>query len=398
MENHIMQVTEQQTDNLSYSRFDALLWWLSTAEPNLIKDFEVDKNRYRITGFIVLCTAVFASLAWTYFFSTTVSSSFAYIAMGLFMGFVVLCIDRALIKGISKSNKNKLGPLFLRGLLAITIGLFMAQPAVLYLFDKEVKMQASLDNEGRKQAKRKQLDSLYAGQKAELLAERMKLENNIQTRYTEMLAAQQNYLAETDGSGGSGKVGISTIALAKKKEFERLDNFLEKTTLQDQPKIDSVESKLASIETEIKQQEKLFSALLNNGFLTRIEAMQHLVEGNQAVAFRYYLIVAILMLIELMPVIIKTMMPSGPYEQQVQTTDLLNKEMIQHKASMRRALEKSIEEKTIESNKKALDYLNSKLEESQFREADRLISTWETNANQPISSWWSALRRRLFER
>jgi len=315
--------------------------------------------------------------------------------MGLFMGFVVLCIDRALIKGISKSNKNKVGPLLLRGLLALTIGLFMAQPAVLYLFDKEVKMQASLDNEGRKQLKRQQLDSLYAGQKAELLAEKMKLEHDIQTKYNEMLAAQKNFLAETDGTGGSGKVGISTIALAKQKEFKRLEDFLNQTKLLNQPKIDSLESKLAKIETDIKWQESQFAALLNNGFLTRIEAMQHLVEANKAVAFRYYLIVVILMLIELMPVIIKTMMPSGPYEQQVQTTDLLNKEKIQHHANVQRALEALLEEKMIEKNSQIIEHTFNELQHSRQREADAMINQWETNSGQPIATWWSAVRKRL---
>ncbi len=391
-----MQVNEQQHGRHAISTPDALLWWMATAEPGLIKDFEVDRNRYRITGLIVLCTAIFASLAWTYFFSTIVSSTFIYVPMGLFMGFVVLSIDRALIKGISKTNKNKLGPLFLRGLLAITIGLFMAQPAVLYLFDKEVKMQASLDNEGRKQTKRRQLDSLYAGQKSELLAEKTRLQNNIQLKYDEMLAAQQVYLAETDGTGGSGKVGISTIALAKKQAYEKLFIFHTQTKLLEQPKIDTLESKLAKMETAIKQQEEVFATLLNNGFLTRIEAMQHLVKGNQAVAFRYYLIVAILMLIELMPVIIKTMMPSGPYELQVETTDRLNKESVIHHANVQRALEIAIEEKTIANNAKTVDYMHDQLIESQRKEIDGLISTWETTPDQSISSWWLAIRRRLF--
>lgn len=390
-----MQVNNQQQDHRTYSNADAFLWWMSTAEPVLINDFEVDKNRYRITGFIVLCTAIFATLAWTYFFSTTISSAAIYVPLGLFMGFVVLSIDRALIKGISKSNKNKVGAFLLRGLLAITIGLFMAQPAVLFLFDKEVKMQASLDNEGRKQIKRKQLDSLYAGQKNELLAEKKRLENNLQTRYTEMLAAQKNYLAETDGTGGSGKVGISTIALAKKKEFERLDNFLVQTKQQEQPKIDTLEKKLHTLEADIKQQELLFASLLNNGFLTRIEAMQHLVEANRAVAFRYYLIVVILMLIELMPVIIKMMMPSGPYEQQVQTTDLLNKEKIEHKANILRELEKTIETKTMETNNQILEHTFSALGQSQRREIEEMIHEWEKTRSQPIAAWWAVMRKRL---
>ena len=166
--------------------------------------------------------------------------------------------------------------------------------------------------------------------------------------------------------------------------------------MQDQPKIDTLTSKLNALEKDIKKQEELFAGLLNDGFLTRIEAMQHLVDANRAVAFRYYLIVAILMLIELMPVIIKTMMPSGPYEQQVQTTDLLNKEKVEHQANVKRAMETALEEKMIANNHQLLDHSFNQLQQSQRRELDIQIAAWETNKDQPIAAWWSTLRRRLF--
>jgi len=40
-----MQVNEQQHGNHPFSSADAFLWWMATAEPGLIKDFEVNKNR-----------------------------------------------------------------------------------------------------------------------------------------------------------------------------------------------------------------------------------------------------------------------------------------------------------------------------------------------------------------
>src|SRR5690349_22660223 len=90
---------------------DELLWWLATAEKELIHDCVVDRNRYRIVGLSVLATWLFATLAWTYFFSTAVDSLFMYVPLGIFMGFIILTIDRTLIKGINKSNKNKITPL-----------------------------------------------------------------------------------------------------------------------------------------------------------------------------------------------------------------------------------------------------------------------------------------------
>jgi len=101
-----------QREQYKPSPFTKLLWWLATAESLLLKNCVIDRNRYAITGFCVLCTWLFATLAWSYFFSTVVESFFIAAALGLFMGFVILCIDRALIKGIHSNNKRKLLPLF----------------------------------------------------------------------------------------------------------------------------------------------------------------------------------------------------------------------------------------------------------------------------------------------
>ncbi len=205
-----------QRETYEHGTFTHFLWWLSTAEKELITDCTVDRNRYSIIGFIVLTTWLFATGAWTYFFSTAIENPWAYIPLGLFMGFIVLCIDRALIKGINRRNRNRLTPFLFRGLLALTIGLFMAQPAILFLFDKEVKVQISIDNETRKAQKRSELDSLYGQRKKELLQAKATVQQEQNTLQSSVTEALNNYLKEADGTGGSGKVGIEKIALAKK--------------------------------------------------------------------------------------------------------------------------------------------------------------------------------------
>jgi len=151
MQTNASGISMEQTPTIvKMTRF---LWLLSTAEGELLENAVVDRNIYAITGLTVLGTWLFATLAWTYFFSTVVDSILASVALGIFMGGIILGIDRALIKGITRSNKRKLVPIGFRILLALTIGLFMAQPALLYLFNKEIHVQISLDNEQRKRSK-----------------------------------------------------------------------------------------------------------------------------------------------------------------------------------------------------------------------------------------------------
>lgn len=154
-----------ERENHVPNRWHRFLWWLSTAEVDLIKTCVIDRNRYAIVGMTVLGTWLFATLAWTYFFYTVTNSWIPAMPLGLFMGGIILTIDRALIKGISRNNKRKVLPLIFRIVLALTIGLFMAQPALLYLFDKEIKVQVSIDNEKRKREKRASQDTVYAAAK-----------------------------------------------------------------------------------------------------------------------------------------------------------------------------------------------------------------------------------------
>ncbi|MEJ7673331.1 MAG: hypothetical protein WKF59_11605 [Chitinophagaceae bacterium] len=39
-------------------------------------------------------------------------------------------------------------------------------------------------------------------------------------KYRDVSIARDNYIAESDGSGGTGQIGIKNIALAKKKNMK----------------------------------------------------------------------------------------------------------------------------------------------------------------------------------
>ena len=98
-----------------------------------------------------------------------------------------------------------------------------------------------------------------------------------------------------------------------------------KALLQQQQRIAAIDEELNQMETTIKKQEADFLNYLNTGFLTRIEAMDNLLKENGALQFRYYLILIILMLIELMPVIAKTLLPVGVYDEKVKQREALEK-------------------------------------------------------------------------
>lgn len=380
-------------ENYAPSSFTRFLWWLSTAEPELLADSVIDRNRYSIIGMTVLATWAFACLIWTYFFMTIVDGFFLPLFLGLFMGFIILTIDRALIKGINKFNRQRIGPLLFRGLLAITIGTFMAQPAVLYLFDKEVRLQASLDNEKRKMLKRQELDALYKNRENELRQQIVLFNGELEKKYNEVSNARQGFIAETDGSGGSGKIGIKDIALAKQTEYRKLDGEYQALLKDRQPLIDSARKEMQGMELRKQAAETEFMGLLNNGFLTRIEAMSNLLKNNPAVQFRYWLIIFILVLIELMPVLSKTLLPSGSYDEKVRLREELENDIAGSNIRKEEKLKELYNQMAYEHDAEAVRAFFDLTREDRHDKIRNFSKKWKEENGSSFDGFWEKMKR-----
>jgi len=384
-----------QRESYKPTSFTEFLWWLATAEKEILVDSVVDRNRYRIIGMTVLATWAFATFTWTYFFSTFVDSIFVAIGLGLFMGFIILTIDRALIKGITKFNKRKLAPLLFRGVLAVTIGTFMAQPAVLYMFDKEIKLQTSLDNEKKKMLKQQELLSLYKIPKEELLKQNTALKAELNTKSDAVTKARENFLAETDGSGGSGKIGIKDIAIAKRNEYQKLDAEYEATLNQIQPRLDSNDAALKEIDNKIKIEEANFALYFNNGFLTRVEALTNLLKNHPALEFRYYLIVFILMLIELMPVIAKTILPSGSYDEKVMLREEMEIDIANSNIRKEQQLKELYNQMAFDHDSEAITAFFALTKEDRMEKIQSFSKKWKEENHQSFDGLWEKMKKEI---
>ncbi len=384
-----------QRESYVPGQFTEFLWWLSTAEKEILADSVVDRNRYRIIGMTVLATWAFATFTWAYFFSTIVESWILASALGLFMGFIILTIDRALIKGITKFNKRKMLPLAFRGVLALTIGTFMAQPAVLYMFDKEIKLQTSLDNEKKKLLKQQELTALYKKPKDALLKDRAALKTELDNKYEAVNKARESFIAETDGSGGSGKVGIRDIAIAKRNEYQKLDAEYQVLLKAYQPKLDSADAAVKEIDNKVKAEETNFITYLNNGFLTRVEALTNLLKNNPALQFRYYLIVFILMLIELMPVIAKTMLPSGSYDEKVMLREEMEIDIAHSNIRKEQQLKEIYNQLAFENDTEAIKAFFAVTRDDRNEKMKNFSKRWKEENHQSFDGLWEKMKKEI---
>ena len=391
-------ISVSQRHNYVPDQFTQFLWWLSTAEKELLADCVVDRNRFKIIGMTVLATWAFATLAWTYFFSTVIDNALLFIFLGLFMGFIILTIDRALIKGITRFNKNKFIPLLFRALLAITIGTFMAQPALLFMFDKEIRLQTSLDNEKKKAQKLEYLNALYKNRKDELLNQKNQLQKELESKYQDVSAARKNFITEADGSGGTGKVGIKNIALAKKQEYDKLDAAYKENLATAQNQVKDIDTQLKDIQETINKEQQLFTGYFNDGFLTRIEALNNLIKSNTVLQFRYYLLVAILLLIELMPVIAKTLLPSGTYDEKVRLKEEMEKEAARLNISKEYELKEMYNSLAKKNDEETITEFFAVTKEDKSEKMKAFSTKWRTGNHETFDGLWTKMKREILSK
>lgn len=384
----------QQTTE-EYPAFTRFLWWLATAEKELLAGTAIDSNRYSIVGMTVLATWCFATLAWTYFFSTVTANSWWAVPLGIFMGFIIVTIDRALIKSINRRISNQWLPVFFRIILAGVIGLFMAQPALLYLFKKEIQQQIVIDNTVKQITNSHQVDSLYSNRKNELVAQKTSMQQEMANRITTVNKARENFLAESDGSGGTGKVGIKAIALAKRNEYQKLDADYQQFIASNQPNIAAIDGELKLVEDAIKKDQTTFKQYYNEGFLTQVEALQHLLKDHPALQYRYYLLVAILLLIELMPITAKLLLPIGTYDEKLQLREAKEKEMAISDIEIEKELAKLYNTLALESDKEIITAFFAMSKEDRLEKIKAMGTQWKQNDKQSFEKFSKKMKQEM---
>lgn len=370
--------------------FSRFLWWLATVDPDVMRDCGSEKERYRIIGMSVLVTWMFATLAWGYFFSTVLDDELIVGGLAIFFGLAILAIDRNLIAAMGKSGSWL--PVVFRLALAVTIGLFLSQPIILMLFQKDIQSQIALNKEKKMEIFRGQLTTLNAPLVADDQAHIKALQQQEAAGADQVRFLKDGYIKETDGTGGSGKIGEAAVAKVKKSEYLKSQDAQDLLVRQDDPQIALYQARLDTIEAQNKRAEQVYSANLSDGFLSQVEALSDLLKEHPPMRTRYQLIILIITLIEVMPVLSKLLLPKGEYEARVaQATELGV-----YRAGLASEREKSLEEyyaeKSLEADKASVDQF---FDGSRSAREQMGRSVVQGNEGHSYSQMWKKFRRQV---
>jgi len=185
----------------------------------LFKTVTSDRHRAKIIGSGVLFTWLYATIAWIYFWSINIVNPFIYVPLGIFIGYGILTIDRLLIASIAKGKKNRITIGF-RVVLALFLGGFIAQPIILWMFEKDISAEVSMLQDKKTADKRIALTSIFNTESTALNNRKSEILVETTTRFTAIEVAEKAFLQEIDGTGGSGNYGIADIARQKKEALE----------------------------------------------------------------------------------------------------------------------------------------------------------------------------------
>ena len=364
------------------------LWWCAGAHQKLLRAFPSEQTKYAGLGGVLLATFVLATLSSGYAVYSVFGNWLFTIALALTWGLIIFNFDRFLVSTMRKygvSRRKQVWMAVPRLLLALLIGLTIARPLELKIFEKEiaVKMQENL------RYKVQQHDSLLQSENrmiiANAVAERNRSVARKQAIEDTLYRLQTAYVQEADGTGGSGRRGIEQLTRLKREAYDRaLVQFMpELQTLDSSSRAQDSIIAHARANAEKRRDEYEAAAAQNMGFLEKNKALSDLSDEESSVWWTVLLISLLIILIEIGPILSKLIMPVGPYDIALAKEELL--QMASDENEMRKSKELLFEKRKnfYQKQKEMSEELVDKLTGLQKKHIDVELDKWERGEWDP---------------
>jgi Domain of unknown function (DUF4407) len=305
-----------------------------------------ERQRYTSIGMLVLLTGTFAAISSGYAFFTVFERLSVAVVLGSLWGFMVLNIDRVMLTTFPKCAT------FLRQLLhaaprlvlALLIGITIAHPITLRLFEREIleRIAEETDAERVKKTneKDKSIERLHneIQQSKQGLPEWVEVEQRKKERAEavdegkrceiDLLKDKQNYLCEADGTCGTLIKKCGPVCEEKKKTYHETATRCESRQLQ----IQQATGLLTQSEQKLSQATKDLDASLRGrediivhdyqqaikrldspatpSFLKRSETLGRLADDRKKAAITLWFVSALFILVEVIPVFMTIITPA----------------------------------------------------------------------------------------
>lgn len=364
------------------------LWWCAGAHEKLLKQFPSEHSKYSGLGAVLLATFVLATLSAGYAIYTVFGNWLWTIGFAIIWGLIIFNFDRFLVSTMRKygvSRRKQIMMAIPRLFLALLIGVVIARPLEMKIFEKEINVKMTENLHKKIQLNDSLLAMEYKNQLANAETERQQLLGRKLAIEDTLHNLQTSYLQEADGTGGSMQRGIENITRLKQDAYNLSRNQFAPELLSLKQNMRSQDSIIGNAKASMEDKRKRFetAAIANMGFLERNKALADLSAEESSVFWASLLISMLIILIEIGPVLSKLMMPLGPYDIALAKEELLN--MANEEGEIRKDRNERFERRKVyrEKQKEMSDQLAQKLTQLQQKNIDRELDKWERGEWKP---------------
>lgn len=389
-----------------------LLWRCAGATVSILKrpECETDHNKVAAVGATVLLTGILAGLTGSYAFYKTFKSYEVAVALGCFWGVLIFNIDRFMVMTIRKKDVSSLG---LSGrvkakaievvgssprlLLAVLLALFITKPLELQLFAPEIdievqEIKGEMEQAAREIAKPPPPAAGEEGEQAPadrveaLKAENARLIKEETDAYNELLKLNELARKEKDGERDVADEDLTGVAgpganyqnrmFAVKLAEDRHKKMVErnkKTIESNQAEIDRQSQAKTAIDaraTELR--------VAADGLAIRLAALSNLTSKDvrepyskfgvyrlQGSVYRYtnWGLIAIILLLELSPILSKIFSQYGSYERALDAEDAKGKMLTEQELSRLQTASEMVTDSKEKRKQAILDFQGALLDD-----------------------------------
>lgn len=319
------------------SRF---FWFCAGAHIPTLTQHPTEHNKYMGIGATIFFTGLFAALSGGYaMYFVFKGADFAWLLalfFGMIWGLAIFNMDRYIVASIDKSASTKvqIWQATPRILLAIMIGLVISRPLELKIFDKEIKQRLNVSYLNGQRAKIDTLNKAFGKKYTLEIAKLNEVKAQRDSLNAAIKADRQKLNYEIFGNKTNETSGIMGYGPYAKRKEEELK--------QRQQSLDTLTKKVAQMEKFVENR-KEFDGLMSEklyttkqldslssiaGFADRNWALGQLsynVDGsrdnNTAMAVTF--IGLLFIFFECLPVFVKLMSSSGPYDYAIKNIEIV---------------------------------------------------------------------------
>lgn len=364
------------------------LWWCAGAHQDILRQHPSEHSKYSGLGGVILATFVLASLSAGYAVYSVFGNWVWTIAFAIIWGLIIFNFDRFLVSTMRKygvSRRKQFWMAMPRIALAILIGITIARPLELKIFEKEIDTKVVENNHKKMQMN----DSLLRIENQSLLqtaeSERNRLVARKQSLEDTLHRLQQAYVQEADGTGGSMRRGIENLTLMKQQAWRNAERQFAPELQELATGIRSQDSILAVAKAGMEDRRRGYEATAkaNVGFLERNKALSDLSAEESSVFWTSLLLSLLIILIEVGPILSKLIMPIGPYDIALAKEELTS--MAASENDMRKDKELTVEKLRAfyKKQKEMSDMLVDKMSTLQQKHIDEELDKWERGEWNP---------------